>query len=335
MESRLPKLNNFKFKVPAKMETGNSTSSSTLKLVSNSNGTKASTSNSVQHTLKNVSTANLTTRKADENKAPATRANTAARTLSRVNPTTTRGTVKRPGLVNTTVEPKRANLKTTMKPNMRPVRPQTIAGALPKAKTVAAPTTSNNTTKQAAPKPSKWDLKGRLEHTSSELTLLKQKHKDISSQYNDIQEEIQSLRKSESTCRSKVEKLEKTANDLKTQNEVLKEDIEKLERERDSLSAELKVTKELYEKASKSLTDCKKDLTAKTDLVEKQTEEISDLNTNVNNLKTKCEDLSELVSSMDRERRALHNYIQELKGNIRVFCRVRPKIPKEASKKYV
>ena len=51
--------------------------------------------------------------------------------------------------------------------------------------------------------------------------------------------------------------------------------------------------------------------------------------------------LSEAVSSRDEIkeklraeetiRRKLHNQIQELKGNIRVFCRVRPALPHEAA----
>jgi len=44
------------------------------------------------------------------------------------------------------------------------------------------------------------------------------------------------------------------------------------------------------------------------------------------------ETLQTLIHKMDRERGILRNTIQELKGNIRVFCRVRPKIPKEKMK---
>ncbi|NXM94391.1 KIFC1 protein, partial [Sylvia borin] len=37
----------------------------------------------------------------------------------------------------------------------------------------------------------------------------------------------------------------------------------------------------------------------------------------------------EKIHMLDMERRRLHNDIQELKGNIRVFCRVRPLLPEE------
>ncbi|NXI37216.1 CTK2 protein, partial [Galbula dea] len=37
----------------------------------------------------------------------------------------------------------------------------------------------------------------------------------------------------------------------------------------------------------------------------------------------------EKLHSLEMERRKLHNLVQELKGNIRVFCRVRPLLPEE------
>ncbi|NWI72018.1 KIFC1 protein, partial [Dryoscopus gambensis] len=37
----------------------------------------------------------------------------------------------------------------------------------------------------------------------------------------------------------------------------------------------------------------------------------------------------ERIHLLEMERRRLHNDIQELKGNIRVFCRVRPLLPEE------
>ncbi|NXO95181.1 KIFC1 protein, partial [Certhia brachydactyla] len=37
----------------------------------------------------------------------------------------------------------------------------------------------------------------------------------------------------------------------------------------------------------------------------------------------------ERIHGLEMERRRLHNDIQELKGNIRVFCRVRPLLPEE------
>ncbi|NWS18158.1 KIFC1 protein, partial [Pachyramphus minor] len=40
----------------------------------------------------------------------------------------------------------------------------------------------------------------------------------------------------------------------------------------------------------------------------------------------------ERIHLLEMERRRLHNDIQELKGNIRVFCRVRPVLPEESER---
>ncbi|NXX09234.1 CTK2 protein, partial [Larus smithsonianus] len=43
----------------------------------------------------------------------------------------------------------------------------------------------------------------------------------------------------------------------------------------------------------------------------------------------RLEQQQEQLHGLEMERRRLHNLVQELKGNIRVFCRVRPVLPEE------
>ena len=46
---------------------------------------------------------------------------------------------------------------------------------------------------------------------------------------------------------------------------------------------------------------------------------------------SRMEELAEKLRWEEVERRKLHNMVQELKGNIRVFCRVRPLLGEEAA----
>lgn len=361
MESRLPKPN-FQFKVPARTVNGSEgialLKTSVISNASNanvtSNGSVLSNASVTLNTNRNMQNqpktinSNAMNKAADENKAPLTRAarhNAIASVKSGA--TLTRGVQKRPGLVNNVIETKRANLKTTMKPTaVRPLRPATTAGSLPGVKSAGAPVVSSLVSiKPVGPKPSKWDLKGRLEYTTKELTALKQQHREITTQYNDIQDEIINLRDSERSNRTKAEKLQVTANELSKEVETLKGEITDLKKERDSLIERLQESKDMYEKTASCLKQYEDDLNTKAILLTEQSNEITQLKNTleiqekdssdkINALETRKTDLEILVQNLDVERRVLHNSIQELKGNIRVFCRVRPKISKEASKRY-
>ncbi|KAJ8674882.1 hypothetical protein QAD02_010668 [Eretmocerus hayati] len=324
MDSRLPKPN-FQFKVPARIPNGPSTFETLKPSTIKSSTETVVLPKTQQATSKTVSSAVASSKKTDENKAPSTRAKTL---ISRTNPVITRGTQKRPGLVNSMIEPKRANLATSMKPVARPIRPNTTVGPLGRSGQTAAVVT----TKAAGAKPSKWDIKGRLEYTSNELTALKQKHREITSQYNSIQEEIVSLRESESSCRLRAEQLEKDSSQYTTQIEDLKTKILALEKERDQLTNEFQASKKLCEKQAASLEEYKKDATMKATLITEQNSEILELKSTLESRTKEKNDLQTLVQDLDRERRYLHNFIQEMKGNIRVFCRIRPRLPKESSK---
>lgn len=51
----------------------------------------------------------------------------------------------------------------------------------------------------------------------------------------------------------------------------------------------------------------------------------------IESTKTELEQIHEIMIKEETMRRTLHNELQELRGNIRVFCRVRPPLPKEKS----
>merc|ERR1719181_2693951 len=74
------------------------------------------------------------------------------------------------------------------------------------------------------------------------------------------------------------------------------------------------------------------------DKIAKKDNKIVDLIMTVKELNDTVGDLENQKSALEAEavqhtllRRKLHNEIQELKGNIRVFCRVRPKAPESTA----
>lgn len=57
---------------------------------------------------------------------------------------------------------------------------------------------------------------------------------------------------------------------------------------------------------------------------------IKELEEMLNEAVTSRDEIQEKLRAEETIRRKLHNQIQELKGNIRVFCRVRPALPHES-----
>ena len=62
---------------------------------------------------------------------------------------------------------------------------------------------------------------------------------------------------------------------------------------------------------------------------QRQAETIKSLEEAVKKHLASIEQLEEKLRQEESQRRVLHNTIQELKGNIRVFCRVRPSLQSE------
>ncbi|XP_011635718.1 protein claret segregational [Pogonomyrmex barbatus] len=182
----------------------------------------------------------------------------------------------------------------------------------------------------------KWDLRGRLAHTSDKLTMAQQKNKDMESKYNTLQEMINALKTSETECRIKAEKLEDSNNTLTNQLETLTVEMSAIKKNQEDLIKRLKESEESCTNVSRILNECQKKCKMQEELILEQSEQLTILKTDLKlqkeineDLSTVKEELQVLTHRMDKERRLLHNTIQELKGNIRVFCRVRPRTPKE------
>nr|CAI5833607.1 unnamed protein product [Callosobruchus analis] len=162
-----------------------------------------------------------------------------------------------------------------------------------------------------APKVASWDFKTKFQLLNEKHTKLLQSFKELQEkhssvadyeQYYDKYNEIQAAFDRQTTDYEEVAK----------NYAVLKSEHEKLLASHDSLSKQFAEQKALCKTYSDQIKTYEKNLELKDQLCEK-------LSTEVNWFRQQALD-------WENERRALHNDIFDLKGNIRVFCRVRPSV---------
>lgn len=162
-------------------------------------------------------------------------------------------------------------------------------------------------------------------------TILSDMKKEIDNKYIGLKEEW--LNNFQSDWTKQVEVNEKTSQDIDTMQKKLKDELHP---EIEELTKSLAASKERFEKLQKTLddrTDETKELVAKIDEKEAQ---ISDSKSKSEELSKDITDIKDKLKIVDNElikeetvRRTLHNDLQELRGNIRVYCRLRPPLPHE------
>ncbi|GAB1604435.1 carboxy-terminal kinesin 2-like [Argonauta hians] len=142
--------------------------------------------------------------------------------------------------------------------------------------------------------------------------------------------------------------LRKEIEDLKHSLQVKERESENLRRDRDEATAQLNV-KEMEVIALKSSIAeqsaahslIRADLEVAKLNFESSQKEVLAKNLKINEFEERIKNLESIIESNNQEirnhetiRRKLHNTVLELKGNIRVFCRVRPLLPEEIKNGY-
>ncbi|CAK9805247.1 Protein claret segregational [Anthophora quadrimaculata] len=327
MKSHLPKPKVNLTKVISTMN-GN-TKMNNQKTTEDQNNIPHASSSGVSTMLKKAkSTMNINMKGATENKPPIKPVFTRSKTTSTVTKA-----VKRPA--------------TTALMHGEAKKPFTVPPAkllMQRMGTTLTNKSSQNTTVKKvltdnAAKPSKWDLKGRLAHTHDELSNVRQKYKETTLKYTELQEQINVLKADEIMYKKKVEEYETRNEVLTSELKELKMEMCKVHEEKTNLTKCLKESEDSFQNVSNLLEIFKEKCSSQETLLQKYESVIKDLETSLEaqtktneNLSTTKNELQSLVYTMDKDRRVLHNAIQELKGNIRVFCRVRPRTPSELSK---
>eukprot|EP01116_Phalansterium_solitarium_P023290 TRINITY_DN808_c0_g2_i3.p1 TRINITY_DN808_c0_g2~~TRINITY_DN808_c0_g2_i3.p1 ORF type:complete len:708 (-),score=304.84 TRINITY_DN808_c0_g2_i3:54-2177(-) len=238
-------------------------------------------------------------------------------------------------------------LNQTVGPKPAPTRAAAPAAAAVKTKTGARPA---------------WDTKGRLEDVEkliptmkAELDLMRSQLKDKESVITEISHAKTTLDSDYSHTRHEMEeqqqqrmalqrKITDMLNDHTFEMEQTQRKIKTLEMQYDTTSADLSGAKAeilsfrlTIDRQTGQLAAQSSELDALKALLKASQEsnaakgkEIDGLNDKVDMMTRTISDLEAKIRDDEALRKKLHNTIQELKGNIRVFCRIRPFVGDES-----
>ncbi|XP_046965365.1 protein claret segregational [Vanessa cardui] len=221
-------------------------------------------------------------------------------------------------------------------------------------------------TTTVAPRIAPYDYKARFndlveKHKAmkSELNDLRDKHLEVSDEYEKVKETVEGSITERDTLKDKLLNTLKDLRQKSSEYESLKLDYEIQKRENEELHNKSKllddVTKSLKLKIMEfdklktdfdDLTRRHKSLNEETEALRVLTDHLKKISVEYDKLqldykdavstitknKTDSEALQNILATMYRDQRVLRNTVQDLKGNIRVYCRVRPPLESEASK---
>ncbi|KAK1879814.1 Carboxy-terminal kinesin 2 [Dissostichus eleginoides] len=259
----------------------------------------------------------------------------------------------KPYAASTIIGTRRPTVAVTKAPISRPVRQgaATVAaapsrGLLKKStastaprggniKATAAPTGTKAVTCGAAgTKRQAWDLKGKVTDMESKLHNYQTKVKSVNQENEDLkstmvksQTRVTDLEKSVAVQRSQISEYEEELQALSG----VREELDKVSSEKTSLEKQLSNLEGKY-KVMETLRDSQEtELQTLKVMLSVQESTLSHLQLTLRDAEEEVRSLGDTVVQQkdelhagEMERRRLHNAIQELKGNIRVFCRVRP-----------
>uniref|UniRef100_A0A8C9XBV6 Kinesin-like protein n=1 Tax=Sander lucioperca TaxID=283035 RepID=A0A8C9XBV6_SANLU len=245
-----------------------------------------------------------------------------------------RETVK-PRAAATIVGGRRPAVGPTKAPISRPVR----AGG---AATVAVGPSRGKMSVGGATKRQPWDLKGKVSDMEGKVRNFQTKIKSVN-QENEVLKDtvVQShtkvveMEKTLARQRNQISEYEKELQALlgvRDKLEKVSGDKSLLEKELSNLEGKYKVMETLRDSQETELQTLKMKLSVQESALARLQTTLTNTEEEVSRLKDTVVQQKDELHAGEMERRRLHNTIQELKGNIRVFCRVRPLVEGGLSK---
>uniref|UniRef100_A0A8C4DNG4 Kinesin-like protein n=1 Tax=Dicentrarchus labrax TaxID=13489 RepID=A0A8C4DNG4_DICLA len=187
-----------------------------------------------------------------------------------------------------------------------------------------------------------WDLKGKVSDMEGKIRNYQTKYKSINQENEELkgtmiqsQTRVNQMEKELEMQRSQISEYEDELHALAgVRNELEKVSSEKntLQKELSNLEGKYKVMETLRDSQETELQTLKMKLSVQESTLARLQGTLRDTEEEVRSLKETVSQQKDDLHAGEMERRRLHNTIQELKGNIRVFCRVRPLVDGGLSK---
>uniref|UniRef100_A0A674GJ91 Kinesin family member C1 n=1 Tax=Taeniopygia guttata TaxID=59729 RepID=A0A674GJ91_TAEGU len=184
-----------------------------------------------------------------------------------------------------------------------------------------------------------WDLRGQvrdlqeaLEQGRERLQVLEREKQEQSQRLQQLQRELGERESQESSLCARVSSLEVEVAQVREKLEQSQNKVKALEAEEQRLKAEeqrLKAEEEQRRQERDEAWGRAQALLQQLENAEEQLQELQALRELEASQRSLLAQREEHIHLLEMERRRLHNDIQELRGNIRVFCRVRPLLPEE------
>ncbi|XP_068189758.1 kinesin-like protein KIFC1 isoform X2 [Antennarius striatus] len=218
-------------------------------------------------------------------------------------------------------------------PSKRIVKPSVASAASARGGNVKQPVASTSA-KAGVTKRHAWDLKGKVSDMEGKISNYKTKIKSAN-QENEVLKETMLLNQTEvSELKRQLESQRRQISEYEQELKALsgvQDELEKVSGEKNTIQNELshlqdkyKVMETLLKSQETELQTLQVKLSVQESTLTRVQETLRDTEEEVRSLRERVAEQKDELHAREMERRQLHNTIQELKGNIRVFCRVRP-----------